>query len=249
MNIRLLIVLIFLGIGNSAKAQGNDSTIMIPKTFTPEEFRNFQLPPLESLFESAKTNPRLEAIEAAIESAKIDVKQTKRDWLKFFSVHAGYNYGILGIYSDYETEINPLATTYTGSTQSSWQVGANFSMPIQQIFDHRSTVKKQKKIVENFEYTKEIAFYDIKKEIIELYAGIQYHLKMMETSASAVAINKAGYAVSKSEFINNKIKPETLIIGNNNLKRAEAEYENIISELHVLLLKLELITNTKLISK
>lgn len=249
MNIRLLIVLILLGIGNSAKAQGNDSTIMIPKTFTPEEFRNFQLPPLESLFESAKTNPRLEAIEAAIESAKIDVKQTKRDWLKFFSVRAGYNYGILGIYSDQESEINPLTTTYTGSTQSSWQVGANFSMPIQQIFDHRSTVKKQKKIVENIEYNKEVAFYDIKKEIIELYASIQYHLKMMESSASAVAITKAGYAVTKSEFVNNKIKQEDLIVGNNTLRKAEAEHETIVSELYVLLLKLELLTNTKLISK
>ena len=249
MNIRLFIVLIILWIGSPAKAQEKDSTFMIPKTFTPEEFRNFQLPPLESLFESAKTNPRLEAIEAAIESAKIDVKQTKRDWLKFFSVRAGYNYGILGIYSDQETEFNPLTTTYTGSTQSSWQVGASFSMPIQQIFDHRSTVKKQKKIVENIEYNKEMAFYDIKKEIIELYASIKYHLKMMETSASSVAINKAGYAIIKSEFVNNKIKQEDLMIGNNSLKKAEAEYETIVSELHVLLLKLELITNTKLISK
>lgn len=250
MKIKLVIVLFIIsGAYSNLYAQESDSSRLLPKTFTPEEFRNFQLPPLETLFESAKTNPRLEAIQASIEAAKMDVKQTKRDWLKYFSVYAGYTYGVLGVYSDRETEYQQLMTTYTGNTQNSWQIGANFSMPINQIFDHKTNVQKQKKIIENIEYTKAVAFYEIKKEIVELYTNIQYHLKMMDASASALAINRASYAINKNEFANNKIKPEDLIVGNNNLKKAEAEYETTITELQVLLLKMELITNIKLISK
>lgn len=56
----------------------------VPQTLTTNEYINYQLPPLDSLFEGAKTNPRLKAIGASIEAARNDLKATKRDWLQYF---------------------------------------------------------------------------------------------------------------------------------------------------------------------
>ena len=87
----------------------------VPQTLTTNEYINYQLPPLDSLFEGAKTNPRLKAIGASIEAARNDLKATKRDWLQYFSVRAGYTYGILGTYTDQESQYTPLTTVYSGA--------------------------------------------------------------------------------------------------------------------------------------
>lgn len=114
----------------------------VPQTLTTNEYINYQLPPLDSLFEGAKTNPRLKAIGASIEAARNDLKATKRDWLQYFSVRAGYTYGILGTYTDQETQYTPLTTVYSGATQNSWSVGANIIIPFNRLFSHR--VKREK---------------------------------------------------------------------------------------------------------
>ena len=59
----------------------------VPQTLTTNEYINYQLPPLDSLFEGAKTNPRLKAIGASIEAARNDLKATKRDWLPVSYTH------------------------------------------------------------------------------------------------------------------------------------------------------------------
>ena len=123
------------------KAQTRDSILnaerFLPKTLTTNEFINYQLPPLDSLFECAKSNPRLKAIEACIEAARNDLNVAKRDWWQYFSVRAGYTYGILGTYTDQETQYTPLTTVYSGATQNSWSIGANISIPFNQLFSHR----------------------------------------------------------------------------------------------------------------
>ena len=47
----------------------------VPQTLTTNEYINYQLPPLDSLFEGAKTNPRLKAIGASIEAARNDLNE------------------------------------------------------------------------------------------------------------------------------------------------------------------------------
>lgn len=116
------------------------------QTLTTNEYINYQLPPLDSLFEGAKTNPRLKAIGASIEAARNDLKATKRDWLQYFSVRAGYTYGILGTYTDQETQYTPLTTVYSGATQNSWSVGANIIIPFNRLFSHRVNVKNKKNL-------------------------------------------------------------------------------------------------------
>lgn len=226
-----------------------DTTDFIPKVLTTEEFQNFRLPSLETLFENARKNPRLSAIEASIEAAKYETKLAKRDWWSYFSLHAGYNYGILGTYVDHETQYTPLTTTYSGATQSSWQIGANINVPLDRLINHRVKVKKQQQLVENAEFNQEIAFNEIKAEIIELYSNIQYQLKMLKLAIESITLYAADYNVAQSDFINNRMSTGGLTELKNAQKKAQAEYELIVSRLNIYLLKLEVISNTKLINK
>ena len=72
------------------KAQTRDSILnterFVPQSLTTNEFINYQLPPLDSLFESAKSNPRLKAIEASIEAARNDLNIS----LFVPAIHTGY---------------------------------------------------------------------------------------------------------------------------------------------------------------
>ena len=216
----------------------------IPQTLTTNEYINYQLPPLDSLFEGAKTNPRLKAIGASIEAARNDLKATKRDWLQYFSVRAGYTYGILGTYTDQETQYTPLTTVYSGATQNSWSIGANIIIPFNRFFSHRVNVKKQKELVKNAEYTQQIKFDEIKNEIIELYCNIQYQLKLLKLATESITLYNAEYQVAELDYINNKNnKDRSLSDLKHSQKVAKIEYEIIINELNIMFLKLELISN------
>lgn len=222
-------------------------TRFIPQTLTTNEFINYQLPPLDTLFESAKKNPRLKAIQASIEAARNDLKVAKRDWWQYFSVRAGYNYGILGTYTDQETQYTPLTTVYSGATQSSWSVGANISIPFDKLFTHRPSVKKQQQIIQNIEYTQQVAFNEIKNEIIELYCNVQYQLKLLKLAAETITLYNAEFQVAEQNFVRDKATNNRLLSDiKGSQKDARVEYENIINQLNITFLKLELICNMQL---
>ncbi len=219
----------------------------VPQVLTTNEYIHYQLPPLDSLFENAKTNPRLKAIQSSIEAARYDLKLTKREWWQYLSLHAGYTYGILGTYTDQETQYTPLSTVYTGASQSSWSVGANISIPFNHLLGQRTSIKKQKQLVQNVEYTQQVAFDEIKNEIIELYCNIQYQLKLLQLAIETLTLYNAEYQVAVLDYINNKNNTNRLLSDiKNSQKDAKIEYEKIINELNILFFKLELISNMNL---
>ena len=108
-------------------------------------------------------------------------------------------------------------------------------------------MKKQKEIVKNVEYTQQIAFDEIKNEIIELYCTIQYQLKLLKLATETITLYNAEYQSVQLDYINNKNKTNRLLSDiKSSQKDAKTEYEKIISELNILFLKLELITNINL---
>lgn len=220
-----------------------------PVSLTTDEFRNFHLPSLEVLYENARNNPRLKAIEASIEAARMDLKANRRDWFKYFSLRAGYTYGILGTYTDVETEYIPLHTTYSGATQSSWSIGANINIPLDHLLNHNLATRKQKQLYQNAQYSEEVAFNEIKNEIIELYCNIQYQLKLLKIATESLALYTADYSVAETDFINNEVQKRSLSDIKHSHQVALTEYETIVNNLNILFLKLELISNTKLINK
>lgn len=221
-----------------------------PITLTTDEFRNYHLPPLETLFENARNNPRIKAVEAAMLAARADLRSTRRDWLQYFSVRAGYTYGILGTYTDTESQINPLTTVYSGASQNSWSIGANINIPLNTLFNQSSKVRKQQEMYKEAQYNQEMAFDEIKNEIIEIYCNIQYQLKLLKIAIESLILYNADYNISETDFINNnQNQNRSLSDIKHSHQVALTDYETIINNLNILFLKLEVISNTKIINK
>ncbi len=221
-----------------------------PVTLTTDEFRNYHLPPLDTLFKNARNNPRIKAVEAAMLAARSDLRSTRRDWLQYFSVRAGYTYGILGTYTDTESQYNPLTTVYSGATQHSWSVGANINIPLNTLFNQSSKVRKQREIYKEAQYKQEMAYDEIKNEIIEIYCNIQYQLKLLKIATESLTLYDADYTISETDFINNnRNQNRTLSDLKHSHQISLTDYETIINNLNILFLKLEVISNTKIINK
>lgn len=224
-------------------------TIDFTKLLT-EEYSKFQLPPLQTLLENARVhNPQVLQNDANVEAAQYDLKIERRKWLSYLSARAGYTYGILGTYSDFESEYDRLTTTYTGSSQHSYSVGANLTIPINDLVSRGVSVKRQRKIIEQAEYSREVIYNMIKIEIIELYTDIQSLLAILKGQSETLITFDANYKVTANNFINGKASPYDLSIVKNEQTKALAEYEATRAKLTSLLLRLEIITGTKIVNK
>lgn len=258
MHCKLLLIFIFFYVTGIRDSFGQNDTADLPAlsddSTTPGlpslgDYNAFKLPPLQQLIENAVNNPQVRQTEASIDAARYDLKMEKRKWLSYISARAGYTYGILGTYVDHETEINPLTTTYTGSSQHSYTVGANISIPLDHLLSRGLSTKKQKKVVEQAECSREIIYNHLKAQVIETYTNITSHLAIMQRLTETMAINDANYKVMQNNFLNGKASPQDLATVKNGQKDALEEYESMRALLTSLILKLEILTNTKLINK
>lgn len=258
MHCKLLLIFIFLYVTGVRASFGQNDTANLPALSddhtTPGlpslgDYNAFKLPPLQQLIENAVNNPQVRQTEASIDAARYDLKMEKRKWLNYITARAGYTYGILGTYYDHETEIQPLTTTYTGVSQHSYSVGANIAIPLDHLLSRGLSTKKQKKMLEQAECTREIIYNQLKAQIIETYTNINSHLAIMKSLTETMAINEANYKVMQNHFINGKATPHDLAIVKNGQKDALEEYETMRGLLTSLILKLEILTNTKLINK
>ncbi len=215
-----------------------------------EEYSLFKLPPLQTLLEDARVNnPQVLQNNANIEAAQYDLKIERRKWLSYLSARAGYTYGILGTYSDYESRYDNLTTTYTGSSQHSYSVGANLTIPINDLVSRGTSVKRQRKIIEQAEYSREVVYNMLKIEIIELYTDIQSLLAILQRQSETLITFDANYKITVNNFINGKATPYDLSVVKNEQTKALAEYESTRAKLTSLILRLEIITGSKIVNK
>lgn len=215
-----------------------------------EEYSQFKLPPLQTLLEDARVNnPQVLQNNANIEAAQYDLKIERRKWLSYLSARAGYTYGILGTYSDYESRYDNLTTTYTGSSQHSYSVGANLTIPINDLVSRGTSVKRQRKIIEQAEYSREVVYNMLKIEIIELYTDIQSLLAILQRQSETLITFDANYKITVNNFINGKATPYDLSVVKNEQTKALAEYESTRAKLTSLILRLEIITGSKIVNK
>lgn len=214
----------------------------------PEDYVNLKLPPLDSLFENAKKNPLIQIHDTKKEEEISLLKKEKRSWLKYFSVGGGYNYGILGNTSSYSDSATPLYSQYSQNAQISYHIGGSISIPIEDLFDLKPKVNRQKLRLKEIDLEKEQTMDELKQKIIELYTSILSSLSILKLKAEAMAFATAQYQIGERDFINGKGTPTSL----NNQKemqvKAITEYETIRASLNCALLKMELLTRTPIIN-
>ena len=218
---------------------------------SPDDYIGLQLPPLHLLLENARNTPQVEYYDKAVEIQERELKNVRRNWQHYFKLNANYNYGSSYIYNqNYQDNSNQIwTTTTTGREQSWWNVGASFSLPIDEIFNRRNRIKQQKRRIEQVELDTERWLEEQRIKIIQQYTLAVQQLSVLRSAAEAMVTAQAQYRMSEADFINGKLDAQTLSRQKNIENVSIREYEQVRSSLNNALLTLEVLTRTPIISK
>ena len=179
---------------------------------TPEDYIDMQLPPLHVLMENARHAPQVGYYESNREIEERELKTVRRNWMRNFKLNANYNYGSSDIYNqNYQDSNIPIwTTTTTGREQSWWNVGASFSIPLDEIFNRRNKIKQQKKRIENTQYDLDRWYDELRMKIIDAYTTAVEQLSILRSAAEAKITSEAQYRMTEVDFVKGKLDAQTL---------------------------------------
>lgn len=224
----------------------NESNIA---NMTPDDYAHLELPPLDVLFENLKANPLVEIQDVKKEGENSLLKKEKRSWLKYLSLNSGYNYGILGNTSTFSDTATPIYSQYNQNAQSYYFLGGSLSLPIEDLFDLKPKVNRQKLKVKEIDLQKERALDELKIQVVELYTSAISGISIIKLLAEKMVFANAQYQMGERDFMNGKGDPSTLNTQKEMQVKAANDFESARASLNSALLKLELLTRTKIINK
>ena len=206
----------------------------------PSDYSSITLPPLDLLFENAKSAPTYELASVKEQIERKLLAKEKRAFL-------GYQYGMFGNESTYTDVAIAPYLTYATQAQNGYTVGAGVNIPLDGLFDLTARVKRQKLNVRTAQLEREVKFEEMKKEIILLYATATSQLNILKLNAEALMLANVQYSIAEKDFSNGAIDSGTLSSEKSRQSDAQEKFENSKFELSKSLMILELITHTPIL--
>ena len=192
-----------------------------------EDYSKIDLPPLSVLFENAKNNPIYELADAktAIERKLLQKESTYTD-----------------------VAIAPYLT-YSTQAQNGYTLGAGVSIPLNDLFDLKGRVSRQRLTLKSAQLEQEIKYDEIKKNIIEMYAMATSQIRVLQMKSESLILANVQYEISEKNFANGTIESADLSTDKERQSQAREAYEKSKYELTKSLMILEVISRTPIIRK
>ena len=213
----------------------------------PEDYSSLTLPSLDLLFENAKQAPAYELAQVQEQIERKLLSKEKRAFLGFFNLRGSYQWGKFGNDYTFTDVYNPVIYNYSTSKQNSYTLGAAVNIPLDDLLDLGSRVKRQKLNVKSAELQREIKYEEMKKEIVQLYATAVAQLNVLKLRAEALMLANVQYEIAEKDFSNGAMTSGDLSIEKERQSTAQERFENSKFELTKSLMVLEVITRTPII--
>ena len=213
----------------------------------PEDYSSLTLPSLDLLFENAKQAPAYELAQVQEQIERKLLSKEKRAFLGFFNLRGSYQWGKFGNDYTFTDVYNPVIYNYSTSKQNSYTLGAAVNIPLDDLLDLGSRVKRQKLSVKSAELQREIKYEEMKKEIVQLYATAVAQLNVLKLRAEALMLANVQYEIAEKDFSNGAMTSGDLSIEKERQSTAQERFENSKFELTKSLMVLEVITRTPII--
>lgn len=218
-------------------------------SMSPQDYINLKLPSLQTLLENARSSPQMSFYENNIELEERELKTVRREWLNYMKINASYNYGSSDIYNQTYIDNGLPVVNNSGRRQNYWNIGGGLSIPISGIFNRRNKIKQQKKRVEQVENDLDRSFDELRLKIIETYSTIIEQLSSLESVTEAMTMAQTNYAGAENDFLNGKLDMQSLARQKSIEASSIRAYEEVRRSLNSALLKLEVLTNTPIITR
>ena len=213
-------------------------------------FSSFKLPPLAVLFENAKQNPTILQIAKLQEIAQAEVVKQKKHIFSYVSGNASASYGLTDIWSGSQGTGYGSGMVWQphSSEQSFWNVGVNLSVPLEDILDLGQSVKRKRLEVENIQLQKDIAYDQLKLQIITLYIKITNNLTALKTAGENAAAYQGAEALNEVEFHHGNMEIEAYAYTGLQGQGAVGTYQALLTEITTDIVTLEILTHTPIIT-
>lgn len=255
----ILLLLSILPFAESATAQQADT----PSTqfdalmqLSAEDYMQMKLPPLHVLLENARRSPQVSYYASNKEQEERQLKTIRRNWMRYIKLNANYSYGSTNTYYDnfnYDDQQGQNTPVYaysaSGREQSWYNLGVSLSLPLDEIFDRRNRIKRQKEKINSIQWEVDRWYDDLSLKIIDAYTAAGENLSILQSVTEAMITAKAQYKISEADFINGAIDAQTLSRQRNIQNVAIREYEQTRSNLNNALLRLEVLSHTRIITR
>jgi len=220
----------------------------VDTTFGASDLLNIVLPPIEVLFEGALNSAKQQQFALKAEAERNEMKTEKRKWLSYLFAYGIYQYGIAGVNSFMDLGSDyPIVYQNTGAKQVWYNAGINFRVPFDYIFNRGNKIRQQKLRIEIAEKDGEILYSDQKMEIIGHYYKVNEMLGDLRAAVELCALSKAQYDLSEKDYIVGAITGQSLSVAKGQYVTNVIQLERIKSELRTAILRLEVLSCTKLL--
>ena len=249
---RLIFILAIASTSATALAQFNESGISAGFFDSSNEkdinFSEFHLPPLAVLFENAKSSPQILSLEKARQLAEAEVARQKRHIFSYVTGHASYSYGIGDMWGNSQSAYTQTIYQYQGTKQSYWNIGINLAVPIEDILDLTSAVKRKRLEADQAVLQKDIAYDQLKLQIATLFIKITNNLVSLKTLGEAAAAYQGAGALDREEFENGNMEISVYAGTKMHESSQVSGYQSLQTEITTDILTLEILTHTPIIT-
>ena len=236
-----------------AQAQYNDSGISAGFFDASEantiDFSRFHLPPLAVLLENAKSNPQIQSLAKAQEIAQAEVSKQKRHIFSYVRGHASYGYGKTDMWGNNSSNMSSnMIYQFQGSEQSYWNVGVNLAVPLEDILDLKASVRRKKLEVDDARIKKDIAYDQLKLQIVSLYIKITNGMVALKTASENAAIYQGAGQLTQEQFHNGEMSIAAFAETKRKENDAVITYQQMQTQITTDIVTLEILTHTPIIT-
>ena len=249
---RLIFIFAVASASTTTYAQFNESGISAGFFDSSNEkdinFSEFHLPPLAVLFENAKTNPQILTLEKARQLAEMEVAKQKRHIFSYVTGHASYSYGMADMWGNSSSAYTQTLYQYQGTQQAYWNIGINLAIPIEDILDLTSAVKRKRIDVEQAVIQKDIAYDQLKLQIATLFIKITNNLVTLKTMGEAAAAYQGAGALDREDFENGNMDISSYAATKRFESGEVSNYQQLQTTITTDIVTLEILTHTPIIT-
>lgn len=215
----------------------------------PLDIENFELPPLSIFLDAVVENATVKRAQSQVEQTKNEYRLQRRDWLNYVKLSGMYSYGRYNVIGNASDEFTPMYQTTMSSAQHNFNVGANVTVSLGDIFNRPLKLKRYKYDIEQLQYTQEEVMEDRRLKVLEAYNAVTEQLATIRSKAETAALYNAQMKISEFNFIQGKIDIITLSLERGRRSGAVTNYEQSRVALHNSIILLEMLTNVKIIKE
>lgn len=211
------------------------------------DLEDVELPPLSMFLAAVAENATVKRAQSQTEEIENEYRLQKRDWWNFIHLHGMYGYGRYNLLNNNSNEYTPMYQSSVNSAQHNFNIGASVNISLGDLINRPLKQKGYRKRIEQLKYAQEEVMEERKLKILEAYNTVTEQLATIKAKAETAALYNAQMKISEYNFIQGKIDIASLAIERARRADAVTIYEQSRVELHNSIIRLELLTNIKII--